>query len=93
MQQSPRNYQDQVLAEAMRTNSNLTLFMQKGMRFTGRVQSYDTFTILMQNQKEQALIFKHSVTTVIPARMHHESGQSGRNPATRHRKKKGHQTQ
>lgn len=64
-----RNYQNQVLDEALQEKSAISIFLAKGLRFEGRVKMHDTYTILIQTTEKMVLIYKHAVTTVFPARI------------------------
>jgi host factor-I protein len=38
-----------------------------GIRLQGRIRSFDTYTILLDDGRNQTLVFKHAITTIIPS--------------------------
>ena len=73
-----RNYQDQILDEAMSKGKPVSIFLAKGVRMEGRVKMHDTFTILLETEKEQVLIYKRAITSLFPARLYHNLKQGGK---------------
>jgi host factor-I protein len=39
-----------------------------GVPLKGRVVSFDNFTIVLENETKQNLIYKHAISTIIPAK-------------------------
>jgi host factor-I protein len=37
------------------------------VRIQGRVRSFDTFTILVEDGRQQTLVYKHAISTIVPA--------------------------
>ena len=72
-----RNYQEQILDEAMSKEKPVSIFLAKGVRMEGRVKMHDTFTILLETEKEQVLIYKRAITSLFPARLYHNLNQGG----------------
>ncbi len=44
-----------------------TVFLINGVRIQGRIRSFDTFTILVEDGKQQTLVYKHAISTIVPA--------------------------
>ncbi|MFQ5766475.1 MAG: RNA chaperone Hfq [Acidobacteriota bacterium] len=44
----------------------MAVFLNNGKRLTGRVRSFDTFTLLLETGSGEQIIFKHAIATVGP---------------------------
>ena len=62
------NLQDQFLNEARKQNVPLTVFLTNGFQFKGVVRGFDSFTIVLECDGKQNLVFKHAVSTIIPVK-------------------------
>ncbi|MFY9113931.1 MAG: RNA chaperone Hfq [Dethiobacteria bacterium] len=62
------NLQDTFLNQARRENLPMTVFLINGYQIKGTVRSFDNFTILLEVDGKQQLVYKHAVSTIIPAR-------------------------
>lgn len=68
MTKSYSSLQDQFLNAIRKEKVDLTIFLVNGVPLRGRVLSFDNFTILLEIDKKQNLIYKHAVSTMVPAR-------------------------
>ena len=59
--------QDVFLNEARRTKTAVTLVLVNGREVNGTVKAFDAFTVLLESEGTQTLIYKHSIVTVTPA--------------------------
>ncbi len=66
MNKGPVNLQDNFLNQARRENMFLTVFLVNGYQIKGTVKSFDNFTILLEVESKQQLVYKHAVSTIIP---------------------------
>jgi host factor-I protein len=62
------NIQDSFLAGARKEKLPLTLFLMNGFQMRGCVTAYDSFTVVLDCEGKQELIYKHAISTIIPAR-------------------------
>ena len=46
----------------------ITIYLVNGVPIKGRVLSFDNFTILIEVEKKQNLIFKHAISTILPSK-------------------------
>jgi len=60
--------QDTVLQKAQEENKPITVFLSKGIRLSGYVKAFDRFTILLEVNGEEQLVFKHAISTIVPGR-------------------------
>ena len=66
--QKTMNIQDSFLSLARKEKSQLTLFLMNGFQMRGFVTGYDSFTVVLDCEGKQELIYKHAISTIIPAR-------------------------
>ena len=65
--QSAENYQDIFLNQARRERAMLTVFLMNGFQMRGIITGFDPFVIVLQSEGKQQMIYKHAVSTIIPA--------------------------
>ncbi|MGI6097457.1 MAG: RNA chaperone Hfq [Dethiobacteria bacterium] len=68
MNKGPINLQDNFLNQARKENIPTTVFLVNGYQIKGVVRSFDNFTILLEVDGKQQLVYKHAVSTIIPFR-------------------------
>ena len=64
--QKTQNLQDAFLNQARKDKANLTVFLMNGFQLHGVVKGFDGFTVLLDSEGKQQLIYKHAISTVIP---------------------------
>lgn len=62
------NLQDVFLNQARVDKIHVTIFLTNGFQFKGIVRGFDNFTIVLDCDGKQNLVYKHAVSTIIPAR-------------------------
>jgi len=60
--------QDELLKRAQENNLPITVFLSRGIRINGYVKAFDRFSILLDVNGEEQLIFKHAISTIVPGR-------------------------
>jgi host factor-I protein len=60
--------QDHFLNEARKSKARLTVFLLKGVKLQGVLTWFDSFSLLLRRDGQTQLIYKHSITTIMPAR-------------------------
>ncbi len=60
------NLQDNFLNQIRKDNLLATVFLVNGYQIKGNIRSFDNFTILLEVDGKQQLVYKHAVSTVIP---------------------------
>ncbi len=63
-----QNLQDAFLNEVRREGTPLTVFFVNGFQMRGCIHSFDDFTVLMESDGRQQLLYKHAISTIAPAR-------------------------
>lgn len=62
------NLQDVFLNNARKEKCEITIYLVNGVPIKGRVLSFDNFTILVEVDKKQNMIYKHAVSTIVPTK-------------------------
>ena len=62
------NLQDGVLNQVRKEGIAVTIFLINGFQVRGLVKGFDNFTIILDSDGKQEMIYKHAVSTIIPAR-------------------------
>lgn len=65
----PVNLQDAFLNQLRKNNTFVTVFLLNGFQLKGLIKSYDNFTVLLEVEGKQHLIYKHAISTFVPASM------------------------
>lgn len=60
--------QDTFLKEARRERMPLTVFLTNGFQQRGSILAFDGFTVLLQFDGKQYLVYKHAISTIVPQR-------------------------
>ncbi len=59
--------QDTFLDHLQRRKTPVTIFLSNGVRLQGVIAGFDAFCVLLDREGEQQIIYKHSITTTVPA--------------------------
>ncbi|PSL51274.1 RNA-binding protein Hfq [Salsuginibacillus halophilus] len=62
------NIQDQYLNTLRKENIPVTMFLLNGFQLRGYVKAFDNFTVLLDTDGKQQLIYKHAISTFAPQR-------------------------
>ncbi|MCC6743550.1 MAG: RNA chaperone Hfq [Acidobacteria bacterium] len=60
----PNNIQDNFLNQARRERSGVTIYLISGVKLTGRIKSFDKYSLILEAGSQEQLIFKHAISTV-----------------------------
>ena len=70
-----QNIQDSFLNTARKERHNITIYLVSGVKLTGRIRSFDKYSVVLETSNQEQLIFKHAISTVVIARgAHSHSG-------------------
>lgn len=58
------NLQNDFFNAARKEKKLVTVFLGNGKKLTGRIRSFDKFTLLLEGQQGEQIIFKHAISTV-----------------------------
>ena len=68
MQKTIINIQDVFLNGARRDRTQITMFLMNGFQMRGTVSAFDSFTVVLESDGKQQLVYKHAISTMIPSR-------------------------
>lgn len=63
--------QDPFLNEIRREKIPVSIFLVNGIKLQGFVESFDQFVVLLKNNVCQQMVYKHAISTIVPARPIH----------------------
>ena len=61
---SLQNIQDNFLNNARKERAMVTIFLMGGAKLTGKIKSFDKFSVVLESNHQEQLIFKHAIATV-----------------------------
>jgi len=59
--------QDHFLNSVRRAKLPVTIFLVKGVKLQGAITWFDTFSLLLRREGTSQLVYKHSVSTIMPS--------------------------
>ncbi len=66
-----QNIQDSFLNTARKDKSVITIYLLSGVKLTGRIRSFDKYSVVLETNNQEQLIFKHAISTVVMSRVVH----------------------
>ena len=66
-----QNIQDTFLNTARKERTNITIYLLSGVKLTGRIRSFDKYSVVLESNNQEQLIFKHAISTVAMGRPVH----------------------
>jgi host factor-I protein len=67
MADKPNNLQDMFLNSLRRSKTPVTMFLVKGVKLQGIITWFDNFSVLLRRDGQAQLIYKHAISTIMPA--------------------------
>jgi host factor-I protein len=62
-----QNPQDTFLNSVRKTKTPLTIFLINGVKLQGIVSWFDNFCVLLRRDGQSQLVYKHAISTIMPA--------------------------
>ncbi len=62
------NLQDNFLNIVRKDKINVTIYLVNGFQIRGLVKSFDNFTVMVESEGKQQMIYKHAISTLKPAK-------------------------
>jgi len=62
------NLQDAFLNQVRKESISVTIYLVNGFQIRGFVKGFDNFTIILDSEGKQEMVYKHAVSTIIPFR-------------------------
>jgi len=66
-----QNIQDSFLNTARKDKAVITIYLLSGVKLSGRIRSFDKYSVVLETNNQEQLIFKHAISTVVMARGAH----------------------
>lgn len=81
MEKLPQNIQEAFLNTARREKIFLTIYLMSGVKLSGRIKSFDKYSVVLETNSQDQLIFKHAISTVVMSKSAYSHTHNSR-PAT-----------
>ena len=65
MDKPTQNIQDGFLNSARKEKTLVTIYLVSGVKLTGRIRSFDKYSVVLESNAQEQLIFKHAISTVM----------------------------
>jgi host factor-I protein len=63
-----QNIQDSFLNTARKERLSVTIYLLSGVKLTGRIRSFDKYSVVLEANGQEQLIFKHAISTIVIGR-------------------------
>ena len=73
-----QNIQEAFLNNARKDKTFLTIYLMSGVKLSGRIKSFDKYSVILEASNQEQLIFKHAISTVVISKSAHLSGPHAR---------------
>jgi len=77
MNKTANNLQDIFLNGARKGKIPVTIYLTNGFQLRGSVKGFDSFTVVLDVEGKQMLIYKHAISTITPLKPILFNGQTG----------------
>ena len=67
MSDKKQNLQDTFLNSVRKSKTPLTIFLVNGVKLQGVVSWFDNFCVLLRRDGQSQLVYKHAISTIMPA--------------------------
>lgn len=62
------NLQDIFLNGARKNKMPIVMYLVNGVQLRGTVKGFDSFTVILDSDGKQTMVYKHSITTISPSK-------------------------
>ena len=76
MEKQAQNIQEAFLNNARKDKTFLTIYLMSGVKLSGKIKSFDKYSVVLETNNQEQLIFKHAISTVVVSRPFHGGGHS-----------------
>jgi host factor-I protein len=66
MNKSTNNLQDIFLNGARKGKTPVTIYLTNGYQIKGSVKGFDSFTVILDCEGKQMMVYKHAISTISP---------------------------
>lgn len=71
MEKPAQNIQEAFLNNARKDKTFLTIYLMSGVKLSGRIKSFDKYSLILESNSQEQLIFKHAISTVVVSKAGH----------------------
>src|SRR5206468_6989879 len=71
-----QNIQEAFLNNARKDKTFLTIYLMSGVKLSGRIKSFDKYSVILEAANQEQLIFKHAISTVVVSKPFHSAPHS-----------------
>ena len=71
MDKPAQNIQDGFLNNARKEKGIITIYLLSGVKLSGRIKSFDKYSLVLETNNQEQLIFKHAISTVVTTKSSH----------------------
>ncbi len=71
MEKLAQNIQEAFLNNARKEKTFLTIYLMSGVKLSGRIKSFDKYSVILETNNQEQLIFKHAISTVVVSKPLH----------------------
>jgi host factor-I protein len=71
MEKAAQNIQEAFLNNARKEKTFLTIYLMSGVKLSGKIKSFDKYSVVLETNNQEQLIFKHAISTVVVSRPFH----------------------
>ena len=71
MEKLAQNIQEAFLNNARKDKTFLTIYLMSGVKLSGRIKSFDKYSVVLETNNQEQLIFKHAISTVVVSKPVH----------------------
>ncbi len=83
MEKLAQNIQEAFLNNARKEKTFLTIYLMSGVKLSGRIKSFDKYSVILETNNQEQLIFKHAISTVVVSKpLHSMAAHSGAGAST-----------
>jgi host factor-I protein len=65
MDKQPQNIQDGFLNSARKEKLLVTVYLLSGVKLAGRIRSFDKYSLILESNHQEQMVFKHAIATVV----------------------------
>ena len=73
MEKQAQNIQEVFLNNARKDKTFLTIYLMSGVKLSGRIKSFDKYSVVLETNNQEQLIFKHAISTVVMSKSGHHA--------------------
>jgi len=65
VEKAAQNIQEAFLNNTRKDKTFLTIYLMSGVKLSGRIKSFDKYSVILETNNQEQLIFKHAISTVV----------------------------